>query len=117
MLDYLKIVLVTLGISLVASIIATKVIDGLKVALGTEDKHVFNRILAIAIDLIFSAWVYFKIAVQSDYFTFAIVCLITMAGANAIYNILHDLEQAKKALDETAEHLEGKGAEDETGEG
>ncbi len=116
MFEYLKIILTTLAIGLVASIIATKVIDGLKVAFGTEDKHTFNRVLAVIMDLVFSAWCYFKIWQATDYFTFAIVCLLTMAGANAIYNILHDLEQAKKAIDETTEHLEGKGTE-EIGEG
>ena len=39
MMEYLEIIVKVLALSLVASVVATKTIDGLKVALGTEEKH------------------------------------------------------------------------------
>lgn len=104
-MKYLEIIIKVLGIALVASIIATKIIDGLKVALGTEEKHLFNRIMAIAIDVLFATWMYFVLTKQTDYFTFAIVVVLTIAGANAIYNILNELEAAKKAVVETETNI------------
>ncbi len=104
-MKYLEIIIKVLGIALVASVIATKTIDGLKVALGTEEKHLFNRIMAIAIDVLFATWMYFSLTKQTDYFTFAIVVVLTIAGANAIYNILNELEAAKKAVVETETNI------------
>lgn len=104
-MKYLEIIIKVLGIALVASVIATKTIDGLKVALGTEEKHLFNRIMAIAIDVLFATWMYFVLTKQTDYFTFAIVVVLTIAGANAIYNILNELEAAKKAVVETETNI------------
>ena len=104
-MKYLEIIIKVLGIALVASIIATKTIDGLKVALGTEEKHTFNRIMAILIDAVFATWLYFSIAGETDYFTFAIVVVLTIAGANAIYNILNELEVAKKAVVDTETNI------------
>lgn len=114
-MKYLEIIIKVLGIALVASVIATKTIDGLKVALGTEDKHTFNRIMAIAIDVLFAIWMYFVLTKQTDYFTFAIVVVLTIAGANAIYNILHELETAKKEITDTENKLDA--IDKEVGEG
>lgn len=105
MLDYLELIIKVLAIALVASVIATKTIDGLKVALGTEEKHTFNRVMAILVDALFATWLYFTIANETDYFTFAIVLVLTIAGANAIYNILHELETAKKEVVTTEYNL------------
>lgn len=114
-MKYLEIIIKVLGIALVASIIATKTIDGLKVALGTEDKHTFNRIMAILIDAVFATWLYFCIAEETDYFTYAIIVILTIAGANAIYNILHELETAKKEITDTENKLDA--IDKEVGEG
>lgn len=114
-MKYLEIIIKVLGIALVASIIATKTIDGLKVALGTEDKHTFNRIMAILIDAVFATWLYFCIAEETDYFTYAIIVILTVAGANAIYNILHELETAKKEITDTESKLDA--IDKEAGEG
>lgn len=114
-MKYLEIIIKVLGIALVASVIATKTIDGLKVALGTEDKHTFNRIMAIAIDVLFATWMYFVLTKQTDYFTFSIVVVLTIAGANAIYNILHELETAKKEITDTENKLDA--IDKEAGEG
>lgn len=114
-MKYLEIIIKVLGIALVASIIATKTIDGLKVALGTEDKHTFNRIMAILIDTVFATWLYFSIAGETDYFTYAIIVILTIAGANAIYNILHELETAKKEITDTENKLDA--IDKEVGEG
>lgn len=105
MLDYLELIIKVLAIALVASVIATKTIDGLKVALGTEEKHTFNRVMAILVDALFATWLYFTMAKENDYFTFVIVLVLTIAGANAIYNILHELETAKKEVVTTEYNL------------
>ena len=104
-MEYIEILLKVLGIALVSSVVATKTIDGVKVALGAEDKHLFNRIMAIIIDLVFASWLYFIVAKLTDYYTYGVVCLLTIAGANAIYNILHDLETAKQTFVETETNL------------
>lgn len=114
-MKYLEIIIMVLGIALVASIIATKTIDGLKVALGTEEKHTFNRIMAILIDAVFATWLYFSIAGETDYFTYAIIVILTIAGANAIYNILNELETAKKEITDTDNKLDA--IDKEVGEG
>ena len=105
MMEYLETIVKVLALSLVASVVATKTIDGLKVALGTEEKHLFNRIMSIAIDVLFANWMYFILTKQTDYFTFAIVVVLTIAGANAIYNILNELEEAKKAVVDTETNI------------
>ena len=114
-MKYLEIIIKVLGIALVASVIATKTIDGLKVALGTEDKHTFNRIMAILIDAVFATWLYFCIAKETDYFTYTIIVILTIAGANAIYNILRELETAKKEITDTENKLDA--IDKEVGEG
>ena len=99
------VILETIALALIASIIATNVIDGFKVALGTEDKHTFNRVLAITMDIFFAFWIYFYIQQLTDIVTFIAVVLITIAGANSIYNMLEQLEEGKKRLEEAREEL------------
>lgn len=99
------VILETIALALIASIIATNVIDGFKVALGTEDKHTFNRVLAIAMDIFFAFWIYFYIQQLTDIVTFIAVVLITIAGANSIYNMLEQIEEGKRKLKESKDNI------------
>ena len=85
--------------------------DGFKVALGTEDRHTFNRVLAIVMDAFFAFWIYFYIQHLTDIVTFIAVVFITIAGANSIYNMLEQLEEGKKRLKESKENLIDEEAE------
>lgn len=105
------VILETITLALIASIIATNVIDGFKVALGTEDRHTFNRVLAIVMDAFFAFWIYFYIQHLTDIVTFIAVVFITIAGANSIYNMLEQLEEGKKRLKESKENLIDEEAE------
>lgn len=120
MQELLMAIMGTIALALIASIIATNVIDGWKVALNTEEKHTFNRILAIVMDIFFCAWIYFSILHLSDIFTFVALVVITIAGANAIYNMLEQIEEGKRKLKESKQaiiDLEAEVTPNDLGEG
>ena len=100
---YLQQILVVLGIALIAAIIATNAINGVKTALGSKITWV-NRIIAVLVDVLVSVWIYFGIAKLSDWLTYAVILVLVYAGAQTIYTILGELTEAKKKFDEvTAE--------------
>lgn len=112
-MEYLQQILVVLGIALIAAIIATNTINGVKTALGSKTAWV-NRVIAVAVDILISIWVYFGIAKLNDYLTYVVILVLVYAGAQTIYSILGELTEAKKKMDEiTAEIGEVQGQSSE----
>lgn len=99
MTNYLQIILMVLFISLISAIIATNVINGVKNALAI-DKAWLNRIITIVVDIVISLWVYFVVVGKTDYFTYAVVLLLTYSGAETIYSIIGQLQDVKNMYHE-----------------
>lgn len=93
--QYISIILSALELALLASVIATNVINGLKNAIGI-DNTIFIRLLTAFVDTLLSYWVYFEVARQKGYLTFAIVTICCYAGAEAIYKMMGSLTESKE---------------------
>ena len=104
-MEYLTELLKVLGIALVCAILATNTINGVKKAMAI-DKAWVNRIVAVLIDLLMSFWFYFSVAGQKDILTYVVCLVLTYAGAETIYNIMGNLEEAKTKYTETATQLQ-----------
>ena len=102
--DYIRIIISVLEWSVLASIIATNVVNGLKNAIGYNNS-IFIRVLTFVVDILMSYWVYFGVAKQTDLLTFAVVSICCYAGAEAIYEMMGSLTESKKKTQKIEETL------------
>ncbi len=91
---YTQIIFSVLMIALVCAIISTNVINGLKTAFGFE-KAWINRVLTFLVNLLISIWVYFVVIEMTDYMTYAVVFVMTYAGAETVYKTIGELQEAR----------------------
>lgn len=96
------IIIMDMLIGVVCAVVATNLINGLKESVGlTEIKTNWLRVLLIklltfGVDGFIAYWVYFKVMYQTDWFTFVVIALCTIAGAETVYNIINQLKEVKE---------------------
>lgn len=94
-MEYLEIVLKVLGIALVVSIMATTTANGIKSVMAIDNNWLI-KLMVITIDCLFSYWMFFGVAKQTDWLTYAVVLVLTFAGAESIYKMIGELKELKE---------------------
>lgn len=95
--EYIKILFTVLIIALIAAIISTNAIQGIKNAVAIDNKWI-NRIITLFINVLISYWFYFAVMLYTDIITYVVVLILTCSGAETIYNIVGQLQDAKSEL-------------------
>lgn len=94
MMEYLKIVMLILGCALICAILSTNTINGIKTALGVDNKWI-NRGITLFINVLISYWFYFAVMLYKDILTYIVMLVLTCSGAETIYKTIGELNEVK----------------------